>query len=44
MDTSSHSDLIVRLKKLSTTNVSDALDKLGLKGAIIGILPIWNCD
>lgn len=44
MDTSSHSDLIVRLKKLSTTNVSDALDKLGLKSGIIGILPIWNCD
>jgi 4-hydroxy-4-methyl-2-oxoglutarate aldolase len=43
MDASSHSDLIVRLKKLSTTNVSDALDKLGLKGGIIGILPIWNC-
>ena len=44
MDASSHLDLVVRLKKLSTTNVSDALDKLGLKGSIIGILPIWNCD
>jgi regulator of RNase E activity RraA len=44
MDTSAHSDLIARLKKLSTTNVSDALDKLGLKGGIIGILPIWSCD
>ena len=32
-----------RLEKLSTTNVSDALDKLGLKGAVIGVLPIWDC-
>ncbi|CAG0966268.1 3-hexulose-6-phosphate synthase [Anaerolineae bacterium] len=36
-------DLIARLKKLSTTNVSDALDKLGLRSGIIGILPIWDC-
>ncbi len=32
-----------RLEKLSTTNVSDALDKLGLKGAVIGVLPVWDC-
>lgn len=31
-----------RLKKLSTTNVSDALDALGLKGATFGIRPIWE--
>ncbi len=36
-------DLLARLKTLSTTNVSDALDKLGLKGGVIGILPIWDC-
>ncbi len=36
-------DLIARLLALSTTNVSDALDKLGLKGSVIGILPIWDC-
>ncbi|HEY8462751.1 MAG TPA: RraA family protein [Bacillota bacterium] len=30
-----------RLEKLSTTNVADALDALGLKGATYGIRPIW---
>jgi 4-hydroxy-4-methyl-2-oxoglutarate aldolase len=30
-----------RLEKLSTTNVADALDALGLKGATYGIKPIW---
>jgi len=32
-----------RLLGLSTCNVSDALDKLGLKGIAIGIRPVWNC-
>ncbi|MGP7816511.1 RraA family protein [Niallia sp. 01092] len=31
-----------RLKKLSTTNVSDALDGLGLKGSTYGIRPTWE--
>ena len=31
-----------RLMKLSTTNVSDALDALGLKGSTFGIIPIWH--
>jgi regulator of RNase E activity RraA len=31
-----------RLEKLSTTNVSDALDVLGLKGATYGVRPIWE--
>lgn len=31
-----------RLEKLSTTNVSDALDALGLRGATYGIRPIWD--
>lgn len=31
-----------RLLKLSTTNVSDALDALGLKGATYGIRPTWE--
>ena len=31
-----------KLMKLSTTNVSDALDALGLKGSTYGIRPIWN--
>ena len=30
-----------RLMKLSTTNVADALDSLGLKGATFGINAIW---
>lgn len=31
-----------RLRKLSTTNVSDALDSLSLKGATCGIRPMWE--
>lgn len=31
-----------RLTSLSTTNVSDALDALGLKGSTYGIRPIWE--
>ena len=31
-----------RLEKLSTTNVSDALDALGLKGSTYGIRPTWK--
>lgn len=31
-----------RLERLSTTNISDALDALGLKGATYGIRPIWE--
>lgn len=30
------------LEKLSTTNVADALDALGLKGATYGIRPVWE--
>ena len=30
------------LEQLSTTNVSDALDSFGLKGATYGILPVWE--
>jgi regulator of RNase E activity RraA len=36
------SEFKARLGKLSTTNVSDALDALGLKGATFGIRPIWE--
>jgi len=35
-------NLVERLKKLSTTNVSDALDALGLKGSTYGIRPTWE--
>lgn len=31
-----------RILKMSTTNVSDALDALGLKGSTYGIRPIWE--
>lgn len=31
-----------RLMKLSTTNVSDALDAFGLKGSTYGIPPMWE--
>ena len=32
-----------RLERLSTTNLSDALDLLGLRGAVIGIRPMFDC-
>ena len=31
-----------RLERLSTTNLSDALDKVGIRGAIIGIRPVFG--
>jgi len=31
-----------RLQALATSNLSDALDKLGLRGAVIGIVPQWG--
>jgi regulator of RNase E activity RraA len=34
---------IARLGKLDTCAVSDALDRLGLKGAVVGIRPLWPC-
>jgi 4-hydroxy-4-methyl-2-oxoglutarate aldolase len=33
-------DLVVRLNRLDSCAVSDALDKLGLKGAVTGIVPL----
>jgi len=32
-----------RLEKLATTNLSDALDKVGVRGAVVGIRPIYEC-
>jgi len=32
-----------RLEKLSTTNLADALDKEGMRGAVIGIRPMYDC-
>ncbi len=31
-----------RLEKLSTTNLSDALDKVGIRGAVLGIRPLFG--
>lgn len=39
---STHS-LIERLERLDTCAVSDALDHLHLRGAVIGIRPMWPC-
>jgi regulator of RNase E activity RraA len=36
-------NLLTRLAKLDTCAVSDALDRLGLKGATIGVRPVWLC-
>ncbi|HEX9880531.1 MAG TPA: RraA family protein [Candidatus Binatia bacterium] len=35
--------LVARLAKLDTCGVSDALDRLSLRGATIGIRPVWPC-
>lgn len=35
--------LVDRLQKLDTPAVSDALDHLSLRGAVIGIRPMWPC-
>jgi len=32
----------LRLERLSTTNLSDALDKVGINGAVIGIRPLFG--
>jgi 4-hydroxy-4-methyl-2-oxoglutarate aldolase len=36
-------ELLERLSKLDTCAASDALDRLGLRGATIGIRPVWLC-
>src|SRR5512142_3167449 len=36
-------DLSTRLAGLDTCAVSDALDRLGLKGATRGVRPLWPC-
>ncbi|GAH35569.1 unnamed protein product [marine sediment metagenome] len=32
-----------RFEKMATTNLSDALDKVGIRGAVIGIRPMFDC-
>ncbi|MBI4488188.1 MAG: RraA family protein [Deltaproteobacteria bacterium] len=36
-------EYVNRLSKLDTCAVSDALDRLGLRGTTIGIRPVWPC-
>jgi 4-hydroxy-4-methyl-2-oxoglutarate aldolase len=36
-------EAVDRLAKLDTCAVSDALDRLGLPGAVLGIGPLWTC-
>ncbi len=36
-------ELVDRLSQLDTCAVSDALDRCGLRGAVIGIRPVWPC-
>lgn len=32
-----------RLERLATTNLSDAMDLLGIRGAVIGVRPLFDC-
>jgi regulator of RNase E activity RraA len=36
-------DMRKRFLSLSTSNISDALDKIGIWGVVIGILPMYEC-
>jgi 4-hydroxy-4-methyl-2-oxoglutarate aldolase len=35
--------LATRLARLDTCGVSDALDRLGIQGAVLGLKPMWPC-
>ncbi|GAB7333754.1 hypothetical protein MBLNU13_g05282t1 [Cladosporium sp. NU13] len=39
----SNADILNRLSALDTNTISDALDFLGLKGATVGVQPLWDC-
>lgn len=32
-----------RLERMATTNLSDAMDRIGIRGAVIGIRPMYDC-
>jgi 4-hydroxy-4-methyl-2-oxoglutarate aldolase len=32
-----------RVERMATTNLADALDKVGMRGAVIGIKPMYDC-
>lgn len=40
----SNDPLVSRLARLDTCGVSDALDRLGLPGAVVGLRPMWPCQ
>lgn len=37
-------ELLERLSKLDSCAISDALDTMGLAGAVVGITPLWGAD
>lgn len=39
----SQNDVVVRLGRLDSCAVSDALDKVGLTGVVLGVRPTWPC-
>ena len=39
----SDNSLAARLARLDTCGVSDAMDRLGVSGAVLGIRPMWSC-
>jgi regulator of RNase E activity RraA len=41
--TEKRADLAARLARLDTCGVSDALDRHGLRGAVLGLKPMWPC-
>ena len=41
--TQQQSTLAARLARLDTCGVSDALDRLGIQGAVLGLNPMWQC-
>jgi regulator of RNase E activity RraA len=43
MTSATVAELAARLARLDTCGVSDALDRLGLHGAVMGIRPMWPC-
>jgi regulator of RNase E activity RraA len=43
MTSTTVAELAARLARLDTCGVSDALDRLGLQGAVMGIRPMWPC-
>ena len=43
MTATQEQSLTARLARLDTCGVSDALDRLGIHGAVLGLKPMWQC-